>query len=103
MTGFGTKAIVGACEPDVGTDARPPSVLIVEDEAIIAMDIRRLLIQTGFGVAGRAQSGAQALREIERERPDIVLMDIHLKGDMDGVQTAEIIRSRYGLPVIYLT
>jgi PAS domain S-box-containing protein len=77
--------------------------MIVEDEAIIALDIKRRLIQAGFAVTGRAQSGEQALREIERDRPDIVLMDIRLKGDMDGVQTAEIIRNRYGLPVIYLT
>lgn len=81
----------------------PPRVMVVEDEAIIALDIQRQLTIAGFAIAGKAQTAEGAFREIERENPDIVLMDIRLKGDMDGVQAASIIRSRYALPVIYLT
>ena len=81
----------------------PPRVMVVEDEAIIALDIQRQLATAGFAVAGKAQTAEGAFREIEREHPDIVLMDIRLKGEMDGVQAAAIIRSRYALPVVYLT
>jgi PAS domain S-box-containing protein len=77
--------------------------MVVEDEAIIALDIQRQLTNAGFSVAGRAQTAESAFQQIEREHPDIVLMDIRLKGEMDGVQAASIIRSRYALPVIYLT
>ena len=83
--------------------SHPPKVMVVEDEAIIALDIQRQLTTAGFTVAGKAQTAEAAFREIEREHPDIVLMDIRLRGEMDGVQAAAIIRSRYGLPVVYLT
>ncbi len=78
-------------------------VMVVEDEALLALDIHKQLIQTGFAVTGSASTAAQAFQMIERETPDIILMGIKLKGDMDGVQAASIIRSRYALPVIYLT
>jgi len=77
--------------------------MVVEDEAIIALDIQKQLIQAGFAVTGKAETAVLAFHLIEREKPDIVLMDIGIKGDMDGVQAASLIRSRYGLPVIYLT
>jgi PAS domain S-box-containing protein len=78
-------------------------VMVVEDEAIIALDIQKQLIQAGFMVTGDAQTALEAFHLIERQSPDLVLMDIRLKGDMDGVGAASAIRSRYGLPVIYLT
>ena len=78
-------------------------VMVVEDEAIIALDIQTQLVQAGFAVTGRASSAARAFHLIEQDSPEVVLMDIKLKGHMDGVQAASIIRSRYGLPVIYLT
>jgi two-component system, cell cycle sensor histidine kinase and response regulator CckA len=83
--------------------SNPPRVMVVEDEAIISLDIQRQLAIAGFEVAGKAQTAEGAFRGIERENPDIVLMDIRLKGEMDGVEAAAIIRSRYGLPVVYLT
>jgi len=86
-----------------GLVSQPPKVMVVEDEAIIALDIQRQLTTAGFTVAGKAQTAEGAFREIEREHPDIVLMDIRLRGEMDGVQAAAIIRSRYSLPVVYLT
>lgn len=83
--------------------SQPPRVMVVEDEAIIALDIQRQLTTAGFTIAGKAQTAEGAFREIEREHPDIVLMDIRLRGEMDGVQAAGIIRRRYSLPVVYLT
>ena len=80
-----------------------PKVLIVEDETIIALDIQRHLTSIGFVVTGAARTAAEAFQLIEWDRPDLVLMDIHIDGDMDGVQAAGIVRERYGLPVVYLT
>lgn len=79
------------------------TVLIVEDEVIVAEDIRMSLEQAGYGVTAVVASGADALRSAATVRPDIVLMDIVLQGDRDGVQTAALIRERFGLPVLYLT
>jgi PAS domain S-box-containing protein len=89
--------------PKATIDSHRSKVMVVEDEALIALDIQKQLIQAGFGVTGRAPTAARAFQLIEQETPDIVLMDIKLKGDIDGIQAASIIRSRYALPVIYLT
>ncbi len=83
--------------------ARPPRVLIVEDEAIISLDIKRLLSSSGFGVAAVAASAEQAIRAIEASAPDLVLMDIHLKGSRDGIETALHIRNTFHLPVVFVT
>jgi len=80
-----------------------PKVMIVEDEAIIALDIESHLTRVGFEVTGMAYSAAEAFQLIEQKMPDLVLMDIRINGDMDGIEAAGLIRSRYGLPVIYLT
>lgn len=82
---------------------RPPRVLIVEDEAIISLDIKRLLSSSGFGVAAVAASAEQAIRAIETSSPDLVLMDIHLKGGKDGIETAHFIRNTFHLPVVFVT
>jgi two-component system, cell cycle sensor histidine kinase and response regulator CckA len=81
----------------------PPKVMIVEDEAIIARDIQLRLGRFGFAVTGTAPSAAKAFQSIEEDRPDIVLMDIRLRGEMDGVEAANVMRNRYRLPVIFLT
>ena len=81
----------------------PTRVLVVEDENVIAMDLRTRLTRLGYVVPAVVASGAAALQKVEELGPDAVLMDIVLKGDMDGVQAAEQIRERFGLPVIYLT
>jgi len=78
-------------------------ILVVEDEPIVALDIRARLARLGFEVAGHATTGVEALRLAEHCRPDLVLMDVHLPGQKDGIDTAdEFIRQRH-LPVIYLT
>src|SRR6478672_6818828 len=78
-------------------------ILVVEDEKIIAFDIKRSLEESGYVVPAIASSGEQVLEKIPEVKPDLVLMDIILKGDLDGVKTAEIIRDRFDLPVVYLT
>jgi PAS domain S-box-containing protein len=80
-----------------------PSVLIVEDEAIISLDIRRLLSNSGYGVAAVAATAEQAIQAIETSAPDLVLMDIHLKGAKDGIDAALHIRDTFRLPVVFVT
>lgn len=78
-------------------------VLIVEDEAIVARDLRMRLTRLGYTVVETTGRGETALEMVERLQPQIVLMDICLQGEMDGVQAAEIIRSRFQLPVVFVT
>ncbi len=78
-------------------------VLIVEDEVFVARDLQMNLEQMGYTVISMVPSGEQAIQKIEEERPDIVLMDIVLQGEMDGIETADIIHSKFDIPVIYLT
>jgi two-component system, cell cycle sensor histidine kinase and response regulator CckA len=80
-----------------------PKVLIVEDEPIIARDIQLRLVNSGFDVTGTALSAADAFKRIEEIAPDLVLMDIEINGEMDGVDAAHIIREKYSLPVIFMT
>jgi len=75
-------------------------VMIVEDERIVAQHLKQQLVGLGYAVEGIASSGVQALSIIERQRPDVVLMDIHIDGDMDGIETAARIED---IPVIYMT
>jgi PAS domain S-box-containing protein len=81
----------------------PASVFIVEDELIEAEDIRQTLQTQGYSVAGIARSGESALETLKNLHPDLVLMDIHLAGTMDGIDTAEQIHILYSIPVIFLT
>jgi PAS domain S-box-containing protein/diguanylate cyclase (GGDEF)-like protein len=78
-------------------------MLVVEDERIVSMDLQRRLKAMGYEIAGAAVSGEEAIEKAEKLRPDMVLMDIMLDGELDGTQAAEIIRSRFNIPVIYLT
>ena len=78
-------------------------ILVVEDEAIVANSIQKRLRSLGYAVPAIATSGEEALRVAEEIRPELVLMDIKLKGAMDGVETAQHIRTRWDIPVIYLT
>ncbi|HEY3251925.1 MAG TPA: response regulator [Ignavibacteria bacterium] len=79
------------------------SILIVEDEAIIAKDIASRLTKLGYTVTGIASNCQQALKLIEQKLPDMVLMDIIIKGEYDGIESAHIINDKYSIPVVYLT
>jgi len=78
-------------------------VLIVEDEAIIAEDIRHRLNRLGFETIGPVDTGKAAIAEAERCLPDLVLMDIHLRGKLNGIEAAGEIRTRFKTPVVYLS
>jgi PAS domain S-box-containing protein len=77
--------------------------MVVEDESITAKDIESSLTRLGYRVTHIAHSGEEAIEKAASTRPDLVLMDIRLKGEMDGIQTAEQLRTRFGIPVMYLT
>ena len=78
-------------------------VLIVEDDAIIAMDLESRMKKLGYGVTGIAGYGEQAIEKVKENIPDVVLMDIILKGEIDGIEAAEEIRTQYDIPVIFIT
>jgi PAS domain S-box-containing protein len=78
-------------------------ILIVEDERIVALDISATLKALGYEIASFAVSGYEAVNIVEKEKPDLILMDIRIKGEIDGIQTAELIQSNYNIPIIYLT
>lgn len=81
----------------------PKKVLIVEDEAIVAMSLSRALPRLGYDVCRVYASGDEALEHYDNVRPDIILMDIHLAGTLDGIQTAERIRHRDNVPIVFMT
>ena len=78
-------------------------VLVVEDESIVAMDIQKRLNKFGYTVTDIADSGKTAINKAAENHPDLVLMDIQLKGNMDGVEAARQIYIRFNVPIIYLT
>ena len=78
-------------------------ILIVEDEAIVAVDIQKTLQKLGYEVLAIAFSGEEALRKTEELHPDVVLMDIVLRGQMDGIEAAQKIYERFGIPSIFMT
>ncbi|MEH2121991.1 GGDEF domain-containing response regulator [Nostoc sp.] len=82
---------------------KPANILVVEDEIIVAMDIQNRLRKFGYTVLGLADSGEEAIKKAADNSLDLVLMDIHLKGNMDGVEAAQIIHNIFNVPVIYLT
>jgi CheY-like chemotaxis protein len=80
-----------------------PKVLVVEDESIIAMDIQYTLQRFGCDVCGVVSSGEESIESVSRTNPDLILMDIKLRGEMNGIYAAKQIQSKFNIPVIYLT
>jgi len=78
-------------------------ILIVEDERITAEDLRDILTDLGYTVTASVSSGADAIVRVQESPPDLALMDIRIKGEMDGTQTARVLRERFNVPVVYLT
>ena len=78
-------------------------ILIVEDENIVALDIERSLQRLGYEVVERASRGEEAIEKAAAHRPDLVLMDIRLKGEMSGIEAADTIRKHSGVPIVFLT
>jgi PAS domain S-box-containing protein len=79
------------------------TILVVEDEALVAKDLQRSLSGLGYRVPATAGSAVDALRCAERHHPDLVLMDVRIRGADDGITAAGALRARYGVPIVYLT
>ncbi|MGB3908741.1 MAG: response regulator [Methanomethylovorans sp.] len=78
-------------------------ILVVEDENIVALEIKKRLQKLGYIVPSVASTGEDAISKVEGILPDLVLMDIMLKGEIDGIHAAGEIRKRFNIPVVYLT
>jgi CheY-like chemotaxis protein len=78
-------------------------ILVVEDEAIIARDIQNILCRFGYQVSGLASSGEESIQKARDLNPDLVLMDVRLKGSMNGIEAAHEIHDHLHIPVVYLT
>jgi DNA-binding NarL/FixJ family response regulator len=81
----------------------PATIVVVEDESIIARDITQTLCALGYDVVGGAPTGEEAILLAGKLRPDLLVMDIHLAGIMDGIESAQVIRARFGTPVVFLS
>ena len=79
------------------------NVLVVEDESIVSKDIQYSLKKLGYNVVGVAATGEKAIELCRDKSPDIILMDIMLKGDINGIEASTIIKESYNIPVIFLT
>jgi DNA-binding NarL/FixJ family response regulator len=77
--------------------------MIVEDEGVVSIDIRNMLKKAGYNIAAVAFQGEEAVTKAEQSNPDLVLMDIGLKGEIDGIEAAKRIRDRFKIPVVFLT
>lgn len=78
-------------------------VMVVEDEEIVAFDLRKTLEKLGYIVTSQASNGVDAIEKAEHDKPDVIIMDIRLKNELDGIDAAHIISFKQKTPVIYLT
>src|SRR5690349_22429742 len=83
--------------------SKPVTILIVEDEALVASYIEEVLAESGFRVAGVAASGPEALSLAEETQPRLALVDIRLTGPIDGIELACVLRQKFGIPSIFLS
>ncbi len=84
-------------------DGSARRLMVVEDEALLAEDLGKRLVRLGYEVLGVAPSGEAGVEAAERLRPELVLMDIHLRGQLDGIAAAERLRDRFDIPVVFIT
>lgn len=82
---------------------KPINIMVVEDEGIVSIDIRNILKRMGYSISGVAFSGREAVAMAEKTPCDLILMDIGLKGDLDGIEAARQICEKSSIPIIFLT
>lgn len=82
---------------------RGRKILIVEDEKVIAMDLQQTISDFGYTVLSTVSSGEEALKLMAKNKPNLVIMDILLEGDLNGIETGVIISEKYKIPIIYIT
>jgi CheY-like chemotaxis protein len=80
-----------------------PGILVVEDEKILALDLKMIIEDSGWRLTGIVSSGEDAIDGMRKDRPDLVLMDIKLEGGMDGIEAAEKIREEFDIPLVFIT
>jgi len=80
-------------------------ILIVEDEAIVAEHLAVILVSNGYKISGRATSGRKAIQIAKRNRPDLMLVDVRIEGDLNGIETAIVIQGHFvePIPIVFLT
>ena len=93
----------GSCYTDVRRRAMPATILVVEDETLVGLEIKESLERMGYSVPDVLASGDEVLSAVMRLRPDLVLMDIHLKSYIDGIDVTTRLRMVSSVPVIYMT
>jgi len=79
------------------------SILIVEDESVVALDLKKNLERIGYSVSNTVSSGEEVLKKLKLQKPDLIILDIKLRGKLDGIETAGIINKQYGIPFIILS
>lgn len=79
------------------------NVLVVEDESIVSKDIQHSLKKLGYNIVGASATGEKAIELAVSENPDVILMDIMLKGEMNGIEAADAIKKKFSVPIIFLT
>ena len=85
------------------TMGRKKKILIVEDEAIFAMSMQRVLIRSGYEVSEPVSTGEEAVKRAKEEKPDLVIMDVMLQGQIDGIEAAMNIRSMHDMPIVFIS
>jgi response regulator of citrate/malate metabolism len=78
-------------------------ILIVEDDSMLCTVFEMFIDELGYQHGDTVSSGEAALKQIEKNKPDLILMDIHLEGDLDGIETAKIVLEKYNIPIIYIS
>ena len=95
--------MIGGRRDGRGGTSTPSKILVVEDEQIVALELKDRLTRMGHSVVGVVVSGGEAIEHVRRLQPELVLMDIKLQGEMDGIEAAATIRHETDIPVVYLT
>ena len=98
-----SPSVENSVEEALATADVPVSILVVEDEGIVARDLQETLTRLGYHIAGVASEGRQAVSLAEQRKPELVMMDVSLRGDIDGIQAARLIQEQSHIPVIFLT
>ena len=99
----GKNSINGYANFLLGWSMEKLNIYIVEDESIVAKDIQNSLIKLGYNVLGISNNGKDAIEKITELNPDLILMDIMIKGDLTGIDVSEKIKEKLNIPVVYLT
>ena len=82
---------------------RKKKILIVEDETIFATSMQRVLVKAGYDVSEPVSTGEEAVKRAKEEKPDLVIMDVMLEGNIDGIEAAMEIRSLHDIPIVFIS